>query len=117
MALTKPRLLKKNGLHNGFFFLSEQTAMNYVVYKMKYPVGFLPAYANWICGFQTPAYDKKAQLFTEIHPPYHRLGIVHLVGKYEDKVRQLDIPLVDGGKVEGALTYSALRDLRKTVKP
>jgi hypothetical protein len=111
-ALTKPRLFKKNGLHNGFFFLSEQTAMNYVVYKMKYPVGFLPAYANWICGFQTPAYDKIRQVFTESQPPHQKLGIVHLVGKYEDKVRQLDIPLTSGSTVSGALTYSALRKLR-----
>lgn len=58
-------------------FLTEQAALNYVVYELGLPAHFLPARCNWICHHAHPRWDAGAGLFTEPLLPYAPLGIVH----------------------------------------
>lgn len=106
-ALNRRRLARAGDLGNMNFFLSEQTALNHVVYAERAPATFLPAYCNWFCGKGTPMYDPERRCLVEPHEPHHRLGIVHLAGKgMKDRLWRLATP--QGGTVETRLTYAAL---------
>jgi hypothetical protein len=58
-------------------FLTEQAALNYVVYKLGLPAHFLPARCNWICHHAPPRWDDRLGLYTEPLLPHEPLGIVH----------------------------------------
>ena len=94
------------GIRNLEGRISEQTALNYVVYRDKAPATFLPAYCNWLCGHGTPMYDPARRLFVEPHAPHQPLGIVHMAG---DRIQELVFPVVQvgGGKIDTGLTYDA----------
>jgi hypothetical protein len=57
--------------------LSEQAAINHVVYRQKLPTALLPTWCNWICHHAAPRRDEKSGALTEPLLPYQRLGIVH----------------------------------------
>jgi hypothetical protein len=57
--------------------LSEQAAINHVVYRQKLPTAFLPSWCNWICHHAAPRRDVESGELTEPALPYQRLGIVH----------------------------------------
>ena len=57
--------------------LSEQAAINHVVYRQKLPVAFLPSWCNWICHHAAPRRDPASAELTEPLLPYQRLGIIH----------------------------------------
>lgn len=84
--------------------ISEQTALNYVVYGDKAPATFLPAYCNWLCGHGTPMYDPARRLLVEPHAPHQPLGIVHMAG---DRIQEktFNLAQVGGGTVATGLTY------------
>ena len=96
---------------NFYFQLSEQTAMNYVCFKLRRPFTLLPATANWFCGKGTPAWCAARRLVVEPHAPHAPLGLVHLAGKGM-KERVWRLPVVQGGEVETLLTYEAVAALR-----
>ena len=92
------------GIRDLYGRISEQTALNYVVYRDKAPATFLPAYCNWLCGHGTPMYDPARRLFVEPHAPYQPLGVVHMAGdRIQDKT--FDLAQVGGGTLRTGLTY------------
>jgi hypothetical protein len=78
----------KLALKKGKIWGSEQIAMNISVYYDNLPVEILPAYCNWthigLGGFK---FDKKKNTLVEPYLPNHKIGIVHLAGKHNDKIR------------------------------
>ena len=79
---------KKNlkiALKRGKIFGSEQIAMNVTIYIDKLDVEILPAYCNYtlIDGMK---FDTKRNTFVEAYLPNHKIGIVHLAGKHNNKL-------------------------------
>jgi hypothetical protein len=115
-ALNRRRLLGPIDFHNINFFLSEQTALNYVVYAQGAPATFLPAYCNWFCGKGTPMWDPDLGRLVEPHEPHRPLGIVHLAGKgMKDRRWRLETPC--GGSVETGLTFGEASRLAEGPDP
>ncbi len=83
--------------------LVEQTALNYVVYHDRPPVGMLPAWCNWMCVTAPPMVDEATGLLVEPQPPHRTLGVVHLLGPIKDKVYRLQTRA--GGTIERTLRY------------
>jgi len=104
------RRLRPPSLRRFEFFLSEQTALNHVIFAEGLPASFLPAYCNWFCGKGTPAFDRARGLLVEPHEPHHPLAVVHLAGKGM-KERLWRLETLDGGTVETRLTWAATRAL------
>jgi hypothetical protein len=95
-----------------YFFLAEQTALNYVVFADRQPTTFLPATCNWFCGKGTPRWDGRRGQVVEPHAPHLPLGILHLAGKgMKERVWALDA--LDGGQVTTRLTYEEVQALRR----
>ena len=78
----------KLALKKGEIWGSEQIAMNISIYYDNLPVEMLQAYCNWthigLGGFK---FDKKRNTLVEPYLPNHKIGIVHLAGKHNDKIR------------------------------
>lgn len=95
-----------------YFWLVEQTALNYVVFGDKAPSTLLPAYCNWFCAKAEQMFDPETGMIVEPHEPYQPLGILHLAGgKMHERV--FTLKKRGGGEVQTLLTYDAVRDLRK----
>jgi hypothetical protein len=109
--ILRRRRRKPPHLDNPFhFFLSEQTALNYVVFGEKLPATFLPAIGNWFCSKGDPMYDRERGMLVEPHEPHAPLGVVHLAGKgMKDRVWTL--PTLQGDAVTCRLTYGEVSDL------
>ncbi|MEK9672144.1 MAG: hypothetical protein VW268_06525 [Rhodospirillaceae bacterium] len=90
--------------------VSEQTAMNYLVYAMQASATFLPAYCNWFCGKGLPMWDAERRLLVEPHAPHQPLGIVHLAGDGVQN-RTFAMPTAAGETIESRLTFDAVRAL------
>ncbi|QEX24806.1 hypothetical protein FRZ61_47480 [Hypericibacter adhaerens] len=67
----------RNALQRKVTSLSEQAAINHVVYRQKLPVTLLPSWCNWICHHAAPRRHPASGALTEPLLPYQRLGIVH----------------------------------------
>ncbi len=90
--------------------VSEQTAMNYMVYEDKVPATFLPATCNWFCGKGLPMWEAAVGRLVEPHAPHQALGIVHLAGDgVQDRV--FSLTSTDGGTIDTPLTYDAVKAL------
>ena len=98
-AALNRRRLRRTGLHQQGFFLSEQTALNFVVFKLRQPHTLLPALANWFVAKGHPKWDARRGLLVEPNAPYQPLGIVHLAGEGV-KGRVWTLATLDGGTVE-----------------
>lgn len=105
--------LKKPGIKNFYTFLSEQTALNYVIFSDKVPSTFLPAYTHWVCGKGIPLFDQERKWLVEPHEPHQVIGVVHPGGKAM-KERLWEIPTLDGGAVRTRLTYREFMDFRSS---
>lgn len=101
-ALCRWRL--RPGIRDLYGRISEQTALNYVVFGDKAPATFLPAYCNWLCGHGTLKFDPVRRLFVEPHAPHQPLGIVHLAGDGVQN-RVFDIAKLGGGTISTGLKY------------
>jgi hypothetical protein len=97
------------------FFLSEQTALNYVVFAEKLPATFLPATANWVCGLGLPMWDNERGFFVEPHEPHAPLSVVHLAGP-GIKEKSWTLQTLDGGTIETRLTFEAFESLHAKVQ-
>jgi hypothetical protein len=112
------RALHRSGLRsaisgkNFYFFLSEQTALNYVVFADKAPTTLLPAYCNWFCSKGEPMLSPEEHLLVEPHEPHEPIGIVHLAGASFDKNRLWKVPVRGGGETRIPLTYEGFTEAR-----
>lgn len=89
-----------------YFFIAEQTALNYVVFGDKQPASFLPAYCNWFCGKGTPLWT--GTHLVEPNEPHTPLAVVHLAGSGM-KDRVWEIPGLDGAApFKGRLVYDEI---------
>ena len=103
---------KKNlkiALKSGKIFGSEQIAMNVTIYIDKLDVEILPAYCNYtlIDGMK---FDTKRNTFVEAYLPNHKIGIVHLAGKHNNKIRfdkdfLSEITTLDGKIIKKSLRF------------
>ena len=110
------RRLGGSFIGNFNFFLSEQTALNQVVFGQRQPVTLLPATYNWFCGKGTPMWDEAKAMLVEAHEPHLPLGIVHLAGKGM-KERLWTLDTVQGHQVSCRLTYEEVARLRAATVP
>ena len=99
----------RHALKSGKIFGSEQVAMNITIYQDEQKVEILPAYCNWIL-LDNLKYDEKNNTFVEPFLPNHELGIIHLAGKNNNKIRfdknhLSKIPTLDGTFVNKSLRY------------
>ncbi|MBI5276126.1 MAG: hypothetical protein HY854_06650 [Burkholderiales bacterium] len=72
-------IAKSQGHH-----VCDQTALNQMLWVERPPVLPLPALCNWLCHSATPGWREDRARFCEPYPPWHVLGIVHLVGGTKD---------------------------------
>ncbi len=93
--LNRRRLKPPFASSSFYFFIAEQTALNYVVFGLKQPVNLLPAYGNWFCGKGTPLWDAERGLLVEPNAPHTPLNVIHLAGSGQ-KDRVWDIKDLNG---------------------
>lgn len=60
--------------------LSDQTALNYMLWQTGLGVFPLPALCNWLCHLSLPSFNAKARRFEEPLSPKRPIGILHLTG-------------------------------------
>ena len=65
-------------------FVSDQTALNYAIWKNSLKTHPLPATCNWCCHLSLPAYNKFSGRFCEPHLPHRELGIIHMTANAKD---------------------------------
>ncbi len=76
----------RQALKKGRIFGSEQIAMNISVYVNNMKVEILPTYCNWF-ALDKLKYDEVNDSFVENNLPNHKIGIIHMAGKINDKYR------------------------------
>ena len=94
-----------------YFFIAEQTALNYVVFARRMPHTLLPAVANWFVAKGHPKWDAARGMLVEPNAPYRALGIVHLAGEGV-KERVWELATLDGGTVHLRATRDEALALR-----
>ena len=98
----------KKALSSGKIWGSEQIAMNITVYTDKLDVEILPAYCNWNLT-ESLRFDVKNNTFVETYLPNHEIGIVHLAGKNNDKIRNNKNYISKVKTLEGKIIDKSLR--------
>ena len=67
---------------------SDQTALNYMLWKEDLPVYPLPSRCNWTCHLALPEYRTSTGLFHEPCLPGDPIGIMHLTSVLKNKLMQ-----------------------------
>ena len=99
-------------LKSGKIFGSEQVAMNVTVYSDGQKVEILPAYCNWIL-MDNLRFDPANNTFVEPYLPHHKIGIMHLAGKNNDKIRFDKNYLCDVRTLDEQLVKKSFRYTKK----
>jgi lipopolysaccharide biosynthesis glycosyltransferase len=89
------------GLKSSSGIFSDQTALNYAIWRENLPVHPLPASCNWLCHLALPGVDLKSRKFVEPHIPGRPLGLIHMTADFKDFRYQI--------KHKGVLTEIRLR--------
>jgi len=87
--------------------LTDQLALNVLVYDKGFPYEPLPSRCNWPVHHATPAWDAERGLFVEPVMPYEPLGILHLT-IYTKRLAALDVR-ERGGPRDGQVRRRSLR--------
>lgn len=87
--------------------LTDQVALNVLVYERGFACEPLPSRCNWPVHHATPAWDAARGLFVEPAMPYEALGILHLT-IYTKRLATLDVREI-GGPHAGQVRARALR--------
>jgi hypothetical protein len=87
--------------------LTDQLALNVLVYDKGFPHEPLPSRCNWPVHHATPAWDAERSLFVEPAMPYDPLGILHLT-IYTKRLAALDVREL-GGPHAGQVRARSLR--------
>jgi hypothetical protein len=99
----------RQALKKGRIFGSEQVAMNISVYHNNMKVEILPAYCNWY-HLDNLKYDEHNNTFVEPYLPNHKIGIIHLAGKHNDKYRLssntfIEVPTLDNKIIKTSIRF------------
>ena len=81
----------------------DQASLNYAIYEADLPRALLPAWCNWMVNLAAPLVDADSGELREPHPPYRRLGIVHLAHQTKDAPQWL--ATTAGDQTERTLLY------------
>jgi len=87
--------------------MTDQIALNVLVYDRGYACEPLPSRCNWPVHHATPAWDAERSLFVEPAMPYDPLGILHLT-IYTKRLAALDVREI-GGSHAGEVRPRSLR--------
>ena len=84
--------------------------MNITIYNDQQEIEILPAYCNWTLT-EFLKFDLNKNTFVEPYLPNHEIGIVHLAGKNNNKIRfnknqLVEIKTTDGKIIKKNLRYS-----------
>lgn len=93
--------------------VSDQTALNWLLWQGKMSIYPLPAICNWLCHLSRPIYDYTSGLLYEQLLPHQELGIIHMTAESKDFM----IKFRDGeGKIwQRGLRYDSCPELVATV--
>ena len=99
----------KIALKSGKIFGSEQIALNITIYSDNLKAEILPSYCNWVL-LDNLKFDLSKNTFVEPYLPNHEIGIMHLAGKHNNKIRfdkeyLTEIPTLNGDIVKKSLRY------------
>jgi len=100
-------------LKSGKIFGSEQVAMNITIYNDEQEVEILPAYCNWTL-LNHLKFDSDKNTFVEPYLPYHKIGIMHLAGRGNNKIRFDKNHLIEISTLEGKIIEKSLRYTKKS---
>lgn len=101
----------RKGLENAKgMFATDQTALNFTLWKERLPVYPLPARCNWTCHLALPEFRMSDGLFHEPGIPGDPIGIVHLTARMKDQT----VPVRDAS---GQVVQVGLRFDPKRAKP
>lgn len=84
---------------------SDQSVLNYAIWKERLPVYPLPSRCNWLCHYSVPSVNSQNYQFQEPFLPHAPLGILHLAGKSKHTRLQMEI---SGQSVEFDLGFASL---------
>ncbi|NBV93400.1 MAG: glycosyl transferase, partial [Proteobacteria bacterium] len=98
-------------LKKGRIFGSEQVAMNISVYCDQMKVEILPAYCNWY-ALDKLKYDQINKTFVENYLPNHKIGIIHLAGKHNDKYRLSSNNLIELSTLDNKIIKTSIRFIK-----
>jgi len=91
--------------------VTDQTALNYMLWKEKLPVYPLPSRCNWACHLAFPGYRLSTGLFHEPGLPGDPIGIMHLTSMMKNK--SVHVSGANGELVTVSLRYNAARPIDK----
>jgi lipopolysaccharide biosynthesis glycosyltransferase len=66
--------------------VTDQTALNYAIWKDNLPVHPLPALCNWCCHLAVPRINAETRKLCEPHIPNRPIGLVHMTGDTKNLV-------------------------------
>ena len=98
----------RKALKFGRIWGSEQIAMNITIYHNNCEVEVLPAYCNWT-HIENMKYDEVNNSLVEPFLPNHKIGIVHLAGKNNDKFRKNKSELIELRKLDNIQIFKSPR--------
>lgn len=96
-------------------YISDQTALNYVIWSNRLNVHPLPAVYNWCCHLSMPGLARVAGkfVFCEPHLPHRNIGIVQMTSKTKDAQILINV----GRKQQKfSLSYSGLKGLNQRLQ-
>jgi hypothetical protein len=82
---------------------SQQMAMQHVIYNLKAPTSFLPAYCNWQTWESTPMWDATSGMLVEPQPPYRPIGVIH--NAQEDKNAVFEVHTTEGPVISATMRH------------
>jgi hypothetical protein len=82
---------------------SQQMAMQHIIYNLKAPTSFLPAYCNWQTWESTPMWDAASGMLVEPQPPHRPIGIIH--NAQEDKNAVFEVRTTEGPTMSATMRY------------
>jgi hypothetical protein len=95
----------KRGLEACPTLVTDQTALNYAIWKDDLPVHPLPALCNWCCHLAVPDVNIETSKLCEPHIPNRPIGLVHMTGGTKDLVLVWNC---EDKTIEGNLRFQGL---------
>jgi len=99
----------KAGIDNAKETYSDQTALNYALWKESLPIHILPSVCNWCCHLVKPKFSLQNKKFCDPNKPHHEIGIMHLTARTKNQTFTL---FENGLLIEGNYRYGDVNRLK-----